>query len=269
MRHLVVFALAACGQVAGKATPDAPIDGSRDTSVDAPSCVTSPASVRARWRADGNPSDDTGVFGGTAVGSLGYAPGKHGMAFSFDGVSAAVTADPTDQLYPPASFSVELWMKTAHAPAADVALIQKYDCGGADACAAPDWEIFLTHLGVVEFNIRVVGGPSATVAASTSNVTDDSWHHVVGVRDVTAKQLLIYIDGALATSAPLADAFLGAMTNADGVPDVLTIGASRTAGSNALTMGYVGAIDEPAYYISALSASDVAAIHAAPQGICP
>jgi len=34
-------------------------------------------------------------------------------------------------------------------------------------------------------------------------------------------------------------------------------------------MGYVGAIDEPAYYISALSAADIAAIHAAPEGICP
>jgi hypothetical protein len=79
-----------------------------------------------------------------------------------------------------------------------------------------------------------------------------------------AKQLLLYVDGALAVSAPLADAFLGAMTNADGVPDLLTIGAARTSGSNAISVGYVGAIDEPAYYISALDASEIAAIYTAP-----
>jgi hypothetical protein len=265
MRHLVLVALAACGKVPAETVPDAPVD----MSIDTPSCVASPASMRARWRADGNAHEDTGVFDGTMLGGLGFTPGKHGMAFVFDGVDDAVTADPTDQLYPPGSFSVELWLKTAAAPTTEVALVQKYDCGGADACGAPNWELFLSHLGFVQFDIRVVGGPSATVTATTSQVTDNNWHHIVGVRDVTAKQLLLYVDGALAVSAPLADAFLGAMTNADGVPDLLTIGAARTSGSNAISVGYVGAIDEPAYYISALDASEITAIYTAPQGICP
>jgi hypothetical protein len=268
MRHLVVLVLAACGHIANH-EPDASTDAHVDASVDAPSCVPSPTSVRARWRADGNTNDDTGAFAGTAVGTIGFTPGKHGMAFAFDGVNNAITADPTDQLYPAGSFSVELWMKTPRAPAAEVGLIQKYDCGGADACGAPDWEVFLSQLGLVQFNIRVGGGPSSTVTASTSEVTDDNWHHVVGVRDVTAKQQLLYIDGALAVSAPLGDNFIGAMTNADGVPDPLTIAASRASGTNALTMGYAGAIDEPAYYLSALSATEIAEIYAAPQGICP
>jgi hypothetical protein len=33
---------------------------------------------------------------------------------------------------------------------------------------------------------------------------------------------------------------------------------ARTSGSNAITVGYVGAIDEPAYDISARDASEIA-----------
>ncbi len=271
MKRLVVLAgLAACGKVGAK-TPDASVVDSKpidSPAIDAPTCVTSPASLRARWRAESNTNEDTGVYNGTAVGALAYTPGKHGMAFSFDGTDAAVTADPSDQLYPPGSFTLELWVKTAAAPANDVALIQKYDCGGADGCGGSLWDLVLTQGGSAQFDLRVTGGAAATITATTGPITNNAWHYVVGVRDVTAMKELLYVDGALAVSAPLSAAFLGALTNADGFPDVVTIGAMRTAGSNALTFGFAGAIDEAAYYIDALSAAEIAAIYAAPQGIC-
>jgi hypothetical protein len=91
-----------CGSVSSPATPDGAVDASVvDTSagdasviVDGPvaRCAPTPANLVARWRADAMaPTDDTGSFLGTPMGSPGYAPGKHGSAFALDGAHDGFT----------------------------------------------------------------------------------------------------------------------------------------------------------------------------------
>ena len=89
-------------------------------------------------------------------------------------------------------------------------------------------------------------------------------HHV----GAALRQLALYVDGAVAVTVPLAPAFLGAMTD-DGASDPVTIGAGRASGTNALSFEFVGAIDDPAYYIEALAPAQIAAAAAAPDGYCP
>jgi concanavalin A-like lectin/glucanase superfamily protein len=264
--YVVVLALVGCGNV-DAIDPDGHPGSEAGTQGDAPTCVTSPASLRARWRGDGNANDDTGVYTATAKGGVGFTPGRHGMAFSFDAIDDAVVADATDQLWPQGSFSVEAWVKTTVNPTSFASIIQKYDCGGADKCGASDWALYVMPGGFPAFELRVAGGPGTTITSTTTPIADNNWHHLVGVRDVQAKQSLLYVDGALAIQQPLADVYLGAMTD-DGAPDPITIGASRTSGVDTLTSSYAGAIDDIAYYISVLSADDVKAIHEARDGFC-
>ena len=54
----------------------------------------------------------------------------------------------------------------------------------------------------------------------------------------------------------------------EALPDPVTIGTGRSSGVDTFDSGLIGSIDEPAYYISAWTADEVAAVHAAPDGIC-
>jgi len=271
----LLAAASACGDVgnAADASPDATLADARIVDappLDAARCVAGPASLRARWRGDGDAAEVTGAYPGTAVGGVGFAAGTHGTAFAFDGVDDAITADPADQLWPVGSFSVEAWVKlTVLEPGVTYApIVGKYDCGGADQCGASHWFLYVTDAGLPHFEIRVPGTTTASATATTTTIVDGAWHHLVGVRDVAQRQLALYVDGAVAVTVPLAPAFLGAMTD-DGASDPVTIGAGRASGTNALTFEFVGAIDDPAYYIEALAPAQIAAAAAAPDGYCP
>jgi hypothetical protein len=261
----------ASGSDGGMADTGTPDTGSTDGGpIDSRACVASPPGLQARWRGDMNTNDDTGVFNGTGHGNLEYTPGRHGSAFLLDGVGALVTADPSDALYPPASFSIEAWINTT-ATGVYVTVVNKYDCGGSDGCSGSFWGIDVDMNGHVNFALRVTGSPSnvITLVDSLRSVTDGAWHHLVGVRDVSAGQALVYVDGTLAVSRAISGADLGALNNGDGVPDPVTIGAGRQSGVDTYVQYFTGAIDDVAYYTHALTATEVAGLYAAPDGVCP
>lgn len=259
---LVAVALLGCGNV-NESNPDAPPGGS-----DAATCVVASASTRARWRGESNASDDTGALPGTIVGGLSFTAGKHGMAFLFDGVDDAITADPDDQLWAVGSFSLEAWVKGTTAPADFAGILQKFDGAGADAAGLPNWQVAVNAMGYPAFTVRSTTNNNATVTASTASILDGAFHHLVAVRDVDAKRITLFVDGVVgATSAP-GDAFFTSMTSDDGRPDPVMIGATRQFGGDGFFFFFSGAIDEPAYYDAALSAADVTTIFTAPDGVC-
>ena len=263
---LCAISLSACGGIS-PATDAAPTDAPQldASSPDAATCVASPPGLRAHWRAEMDTSDETTLYDGVASGGVTYAPGRHGDAFRFDGASGVVAADTGDKLYPSASFSVEAWVNT-YSPNAVV--VSKYDCGGA-ACSGSYWGLEIDVAGVVYFAFRIDGSQTNTLIARGPTVNDGDWHHVVGVRDVGRRQHLLYVDGTMVAANSIAGADLGPIADVDRESDPLTIGAGRTAGSNPNSSLLLGAIDEVAYYESALTADQVAAIFVARDGICP
>lgn len=267
----MVFA-AACGSIANK-SPDASPGIDSHVSVDGPTtdavtCAANPIGLEGRWRGEMNTNDDTMAHNGTAVGTnLGYAPGKHGFAFLLDGTTNVIAVDDGDALWPAASFSLEAWVKTtSHGN-----VISKYQCGGY--CPANDSQAYyglsVGGTGAVSFDIRTDASPTIIEATDTlHNVADGNWHHLVGVRDVTAMTAIVYVDGALAVSTNLPTDELGVLSNLDGETDPVVIGGSAIAGAGGYNGFFAGAIDEVSYYTSALSATQVAAIYNAPQGEC-
>lgn len=272
--YLLLAVLAACGEV--NATPaDAPagdgpkLDAAADAPLDGPGCTTV-ANARARWRGEQNVSDSVSVFNGVALGTnFAYTAGKHGQAFSFDGVDDGVSISDNEMLWPNTSFTLEAWVKTSSA--APGIVLSKYACGGAcpNGAALSYFALALAANGFPQFDQRPEGQANTATLKDTQAINDGAWHHLVGVRDNTMSKMILYVDGVQRLSSNLVAAQLGPMSDADASVDPVTIGTSQVAGQTTYGSYLTGAVDEVAIYSRALSAAEVAAIYAAPAGICP
>lgn len=275
VRSVFLIGLFGCGSVTGDPpdakTADSPGGGS-DT---AATCATVPPGLKARYRAENNANDATGMFNGTAMGAnFSFTPGKYGSAFLLDGVDDVVAVSDGDQLWPSGALTLEAWMKSTRPPAANTsaAIICKYACG--DQCPQSGMSLayfcmYLDAMGKIGFDFRPDASDVTSTVTSPNVVTDGNWHHLVGVRDAAAMMQLLYIDGALAVSSNPAAVQFGPMTNLDSNEDLVGIGANVKAGLTTFEGFLTGAIDEAAIYHSALTASEISAIYAAPDGKCP
>ena len=130
------------------------------------------------------------------------------------------------------------------------------------------WSLELTDGGNPSFSVRAASNMLVTTTDLLHVITDGAWHHLVGVRDIQAKQLILYLDGAQAAVAPLSGHQLDQLANTDGEVDPVTIGASRVANAATYVDYLPGANDKVAYFGAAISADQVQAIYAAPDGEC-
>jgi hypothetical protein len=269
----VVLAAAACSPVVDERIDAAVQPDSRmvDAGMDAFTCANKPSNLTGRWRGENNASDDSGNSNnGTPVGAtFMYAPGKHGTAFLFDGSTSAVKIDDGDALWPAASFSTELWVKTTSS-AGTQTLIQKYQCGGL--CPTGSYAYYSLRIfagGNPAMTLRTDATPNLTYLTDTThNIADGAWHHLVAVRDVPAGTMSLYLDGVVAATVTLPTEFTGALTNTDGETDHVTLGAGIVGGAQTFEDPLAGALDEVAFYKTALSPTQVAQIYAAPEGVC-
>lgn len=156
------------------------------------------------------------------------------------------------------SFSLEYWLKVApgNASANDAGVIVK----GYDSAQARPW--YLTRYrpnvggGTVDFFLRDPGGANSATNSST-NLTDDQWHHVVGVYDSAVAEVQIFVDGVQEGSRG------GVPAAAYGTNDrPFTIG-------NHFNRGFDGLLDEVAVYDSALDAVQVATHYFEGSGTSP
>lgn len=85
-------------------------------------------------------------------------------------------------------------------------------------------------------------------AEATKNVYDNNWHHIVGVKDGSSKQLRLYVDGVLVKT--VATTYTSGFISP--TPLGITIGYRNKTGDESY---FKGAIDEVAIYNSALSAA--------------
>jgi hypothetical protein len=243
--------------------------GAAGTGAAGATCLPSPSALQVRWRAESNTKDDTDNYNGTEHGGVGYGPGKHGKAFIFDGVNDSIYADPGETLNPPGSFSLEVWVATRATPTVNLAILTRYACGGAVCDNYTYWDIAMLTDGSPRFDSRPpTAAAASSIVASLNKVNDGAFHHIVGVRDVKTAQLLLYVDGVLATSKAISGAELDPFA-AGTEADPIILGASPASTFAPESNYFSGAVDDAAIYFKALSASEVAALYAAPNGICP
>lgn len=141
----------------------------------------------------------------------------------------------------PTSVTVEVWVKTS---TTDVTASQIINMREA-------YILQINPSGVVRFYIYN-GSNWNQRAQSTSTVTDNQWHHLVGVKDASNNLVKLYIDGIQVASATSAGTISYTLGND------LFIGKHASGGT---TFDYNGSLDEARISSSVRSAAWVAATY--------
>ena len=166
----------------------------------------------------------------------------YGQALAFDGLDDAVSvATPTTYNFGTADFTIELWTKRTVLGGAQRHLFSK--------CAAT----WVTGCPELYFNAgtRLTFGSFGTGDTFSSTIADTNWHHIAVTFTTSTKALLIYVDGALATTATKA-------LEADGASHVVTVGNQQ--GNNPFS----GLLDDVRIYSRVLTLAEIQADRATP-----
>jgi hypothetical protein len=203
------------------------------------------ACLLAEWAFEGNFDDTSGSgFHGTAQGDAAIvSDGTRGDVLSLDGDGDYVDCgNPSALNFGTGNWSVSLWIKTAVGDAQGAAFGNGGDGGGGHRYS----------LGVGErsddkITLITDDDSSKVQVDSTTNVADDAWHNVIGVRD--GDKTLVYVNGILEGSEGLPAGYdLSGCSQRE-----FLIGAIYHHGNDAVQKHYTGLIDDVQVYQCALT----------------
>lgn len=212
--------------------------------------------IKARFAFEGDVQDTSGNGLAATATAVGYTTGKVGsQAAQFNGTSSsvAIPSTVTDD------FTVAMWVETLDTAGSaggqwwsGKALVAGEMPGGA-----ADWGTAIVN---GQFVLGVGSTSGDVTLASSVNVNDGTWHHVLATRNATTGAMAVYVDGVLRGSGT-------GPTGTRSAPTGLRIG-SLLAGGNYLN----GTLDDVRLYDWALSATEIAALAsgtnpAAPTGV--
>ncbi len=235
------------------------------------------------WQAEGDASDPFNGHGGALLGGAALSPFTAGQAFSFTGAQQAVDVPDAADLYPTDSFTVAGWVRTANTTDTQT-LIAHYECGNfcPGAQASSMFGLWVTA-GHAEGFVRDSdsGGPMGPPDNDGQDITggpllaDGADHHLALVRDTTAAELRLIVDGVLVASAPLNGGATGPLGNFDGEADDLYLGSFRRCllpqpdpCDGTLVNQLSGLLDDVVYWSRAVPTAELAAIRSAgPNGL--
>lgn len=210
----------------------------------------------SEWRGNGNANDSVGTSNGTLVDG-GYAPGRSGQAFNFDGVDDYVSIPSTAMANVTGAISVSAWVNPVSLPTTEGAIIlSQYDTHDTET----SFDIELMPGGHIEWEVTGAGCDSlrgdARVVESTSSIVAGQWTQVTGTYDPATEQLEVLINGqSVATQ----------MIESAGVPSLcrsntpLRIGAAEAIGGE-LADFFDGEIEDVQLYNTDISGSPSAPV---------
>lgn len=204
-------------------------------------CTSSPAGLIAHWPGDGTAADAAHGRDGTLVGGATYAAGKVGQAFSFNGTDSSVSVPDNPDWSLPGDFTIETWVKIDALHGVAEALVAQDEGVGT----TNKWMFWYAEGGDLAFEFGTGGAGYHAVSAAWSP-TLSQWYHVAVTRSGSAYTL--YVNGVV----------IGTGTESTPLPDAA---APLTLGWGETDWHLDGALDEPAIYQRALSATELNAIY--------
>jgi hypothetical protein len=227
--------------------PSAPVVTAQPGASAIGACVAPPSGIVGWWRAEDDARDAIGPHDGTLQGGATFTDGMVGRAFTFDGSTQYVAVSPSAALQLKTAITLEGWV-FAKGDLSDYAGI----AGTWDDNTGANRTYLFWLLGqTMEFIVS----PDHNAYQRVSDVTPfstDRWVYVAATYDGTT--LRLYRDGMEVASAQTA----GQIAVND---KAFLIG--RTEGGSAGPNFWQGSIDELSVYDRALTAAELAAIHAA------
>jgi hypothetical protein len=209
-------------------------------------CVPAATGLVAWWRGEGNALDSAAENNGTLLNGVGFAIGKVGQAFSFNGAGQIVQVPDAPFLNPTSALTLEGWINvTAYSLNDAIAVAGKdnpyggrqYMIGMANVDG--QW-VFRAHVGV--FNgLEWFNGSTA--------LETNTWYHVAMTYD--GNYLRLYVNG-------IPDGNLAVTGRVVTSSEAMLIGGSVPG-----PWDFNGQIDELSLYEVALSESEVQSIYSA------
>lgn len=218
-------------------------------------CTPPPPGLVSWWQAQSNALDSIGGNDGQLQSGAGFAQGKVGMAFSFDGISSKVDLGDPLSLAFTNSFSIEGWIWVKALPAASQGHGQIVYRGDPRFCLDP-YYFCVRVSGNLRFHIE---DAQETIPCGmdleTGPIPVQQWKHVAAVFDADAGLMSIYVDGQLAAQT---NTTLRPFQNlANGGTSIGNLSVGQDGQS------FNGLIDELSVYSRALKAAEVAAVYGA------
>ncbi|MCX6928589.1 MAG: LamG domain-containing protein, partial [Verrucomicrobia bacterium] len=217
-------------------------------------CVPLPSGLVSWWQAEGNGSDVLGTNNATLMNGAGFATGKVGQAFSFNGVNQYVSVPDSPSLRP-ANLTVEGWVNFSTLSGGSRCLFQKpYGVVDSDSFGV------VYYAGQLIAAITRASGVGPVLSYNWTPAVG-TWHHVAYTFNNASSTQVLFVDGIAVASSAVSGPIVY-----DTHP--FLIGADIQKGALMFFLG--GLLDEAALYNRALSAVEIAAIYSAGSaGKCP
>ena len=226
--------------------------------------------LSAQWGLDAATGGTTpdgsghGLAGEDVAGS--FAPGRFGNALTLANANDGFRA-PGTALLEPEHLTVSAWVKATGPLLRDRQIVSK----GGGGCAVQSYGLATSASGSLWWNVllKAPGGEQLQAltpadAVAPEAIWDDRWHAIAGTFDGTTADL--WIDGAKVASAPTPEA--GATVDYSFPERRLAVGRYAQDLDEAVGrcdpwgFQFTGAIDEVRIYNRALSAEEIAQLHA-------
>lgn len=218
-----------------------------------------PPDLVSWWQAEGDSSDSVDSNNGTPIGTVTFAPGQVGQAFSLTGAGSYIDFGNAANLHVSSGeFTVAAWVNFSSLNG-DMFILSKLLRVAGQGPNEEGWG--LAKQADNHFWFCLGGGPGVngcgaavpTTVRSTTIAATGVWYHVAAVKSSSA--IAIYVNGVLEDSKPLAPFADTHLVN-------LKLGAyAPDFGEGAYLNGLV---DEVRLYSSALSTAEIQALSSGP-----
>lgn len=205
-----------------------------------------PAGLVALWSGEGNANDSVGTSHGQLLNQTGFAPGKVGQAFNFNGVDSYVNIRGNPAIKMTGPFTIVAWVnysRTSGNYQDSVMVVTK----GIDAVTSMDWGLGISPAQKLRPHAQV--GSDWIYFDCDTTLQTGVWYQVAMVYSGTNIQG--YVNGAADGSKVVSGALLA-------TDNPLRIGAYASVFPPAF---FPGRIDELALYDRALSAEEIQRIY--------
>jgi hypothetical protein len=215
-----------------------------------PTATVAPSGQVSWFAGDGNALDSASPNNGTLQNGAGFAVGKVGQGFSFDGSNDFVSfGDPANLKFTNTDFTVEGWFMIPDLPNNPGS-----QCGARYPIFGYDFGYTVEIGGDGRLRFRKSTSPANAVGFGTLNpLATNVFHHFAAIH--TPTEMRLYVDGMLDNTLPISD---GTVFYSGG--DFPEMGRFGCGTSGVVDFFFKGKIDEASIYSRALTATEVGSI---------